>query len=291
MTGYQIDQLLQPPRGGFIPRAPAFIVTLYGDAIEPRGGTLWMGDLVGCCAEQGISESLVRTAVSRLVAAGKLLGERIGRRSFYRLTEQAQREFRLASKVLYTPPPVARGWLISLKTREALPDGWVSMGSGVALAPNRSDIARPSGALVSGEAIGERRDWPDLASDLWDLEVVGERYRSFLERYDALGKMLRDRSLKDIDGKAALGLRLSLIHHYRLAALKDPRLPREAWPEDWPAPEARRLFVSVYLALATAADAYIGRSFSDSCGLLPSATEATDLRLDRLAREAVSFTG
>lgn len=291
MTANQIDHLLTSTHGGSIPRAPAFIVTLYGDAIEPRGGTLWMGDLVSCCAEQGISESLVRTAVSRLVAAGKLLGERIGRRSFYRLTEQAQAEFRSASKVLYSPPPAARGWLLALRAREALPDGWVSLGSGVALAPNRSDIVRPAGALVSGEAIGERKDWPALAADLWDLDVVGERYRAFLERYDAPGRFLRDRSLKEIDGKAALALRLSLIHHYRLAALKDPRLPREACPDDWPAPDARRLFVRVYLALASAADGYIGRSFSDSFGLLPSATEATDLRLDRLGREAVPFTG
>lgn len=291
MTAKDIGKLLSSPRSGDIPRAPAFIVTLYGDAIEPRGGTLWMGDLVTCCAEQGISESLVRTAVSRLVAAGKLLGERIGRRSFYRLTEQAQAEFRLASNVLYSPPPVARGWLLSLKTHEALPDGWVSLGSGVALAPNRSDVVRPSGALVTGEATGERKDWPELAADLWDLDVVGERYRSFLERYDALEEMLRVRSLNDIDGKTALALRLQLIHHYRLAALKDPRLPREAWPDDWPAPEARRLFVRVYLALASTADGFIGHSFSDSLGLLPAATTATDLRLDRLGREAVSFTG
>ncbi|MEL7528116.1 MAG: PaaX family transcriptional regulator C-terminal domain-containing protein [Pseudomonadota bacterium] len=289
MTIKQIDQLLTPQRSGHIPRAPAFIVTLYGDAIEPRGGTLWMGDLVSCCAEQGISESLVRTAVSRLVAAGKLLGERIGRWSFYRLTDQAQAEFRLASKVLYAPPPAARGWLLALKTREALPEGWVSLANGVALAPNRTDIARPKGALVSGEAIGERADWPGLAADLWDLGVVGERYRLFLQRFDALEDMLRDGSLKDVDGKTALALRLSLIHHYRLAALKDPRLPREAWPEDWPAPDARRLFVRLYLALASAADGFIGRSFSDSLGLLSSATEATDLRLDRLGREAVSF--
>ncbi len=250
-----------------------------------------MGDLVSSCAEQGISESLVRTAVSRLVAAGKLLGERIGRRSFYRLTEQAQEEFRSASKVLYAPPPAARGWLLALKQREAPPEGWAILGNGVALAPNRSDIVQPSGALVSGEAIGQRKDWPGLVADLWDLDVVGERYRSFLERYGALEKFLCDRSLNDVDGKTALGLRLSLIHHYRLAALKDPRLPREAWPEDWPAPAARRLFVNVYLALASAADEFIGRSFSDSCGLLPSATEATALRLDRLGREAVSFTG
>ena len=53
------------------PRAPAFLVTLYGDVVEPRGGTLWMGSLIECCAMHGLSESLVRTAVSRLVGAGR----------------------------------------------------------------------------------------------------------------------------------------------------------------------------------------------------------------------------
>lgn len=61
------------------PRASSFIVTIYGDVVEPRGNVLWMGTLIECCARHGISESLVRTAVSRLVAAGRLEGERIGR--------------------------------------------------------------------------------------------------------------------------------------------------------------------------------------------------------------------
>ena len=67
-------------------RAASFIVTIYGDVVEPRGGLLWMGTLIEVCARAGISETRVRTAVSRLVAAGRLEGTREGRRSFYRLT-------------------------------------------------------------------------------------------------------------------------------------------------------------------------------------------------------------
>ena len=90
-------------------RAGSFIVTIYGDVVEPRGGRLWMGALIEICARVGISESLVRTAVSRLVAAGQLEGERAGRRSFYGLTERARREFLAAAQIIFQPPP-RPGW-------------------------------------------------------------------------------------------------------------------------------------------------------------------------------------
>lgn len=53
-------------------RSAPFIVTIYGDVVVPRGGVLWTGTLIDICARVGINESLVRTAVSRLVAAGSL---------------------------------------------------------------------------------------------------------------------------------------------------------------------------------------------------------------------------
>ncbi len=80
-TGTEIlaDSFLRP----FPPKAAQLIVTIYGDIVEPRGGVLWMGDLISLCAGFSVNESLVRTAVSRLVSKGQLKGEREGRRSFY----------------------------------------------------------------------------------------------------------------------------------------------------------------------------------------------------------------
>ncbi|WP_029065834.1 PaaX family transcriptional regulator C-terminal domain-containing protein [Labrenzia sp. DG1229] len=287
MSTAETNAKFQALPGADVPRAPVFIVTLYGDAIEPRGGTLWMGDLVTCCARQGISESLVRTAVSRLVTAGKLFGERIGRKSFYRLTGQAQAEFRKAARVLYAPPPPARGWLVAANAAGALPEGWASLGQGAAIAPNRDDIALPAGPLLSAETVGDSAGWPALAADYWDLQDVADRYKRFLLRFEALGALLKSgKGAIDLEGEEALALRLQLVHHYRLAALKDPRLPRDAWPSDWPAEEARQLFVRAYLSLSAEADAFVGLTFRDAIGLLPLATEATCLRLDRLEREA-----
>lgn len=273
-----------------VPRAPAFIVTLYGDVVAPRGGALWMGDVVACCAQHGINESLVRTAMSRLVAAGKLRGERVGRKSFYRLTEAAEAEFQTAARVLYAPPPLARGWLIAPGAQGPLPDGWAFLGSGLAIGPNRSDLPALPGLVLSAETVSTPQEWPALSRALWDLDLVADRYRSFLQRFEGLVDLAASADPgKAMPGERALALRLQLVHHYRHAALKDPRLPREAWPDGWPAETARQLFVRLYLALVNEADAFIGHGFRDIGGLLPHRTGATCLRCDRLLREAAGF--
>jgi PaaX-like protein len=66
--------LLQRLVPGGPPRATGFIVTVCGDVVVPRRGVLWMGTLVRICAGLGLSEGLVRTAMSRLVAGGRLGG-------------------------------------------------------------------------------------------------------------------------------------------------------------------------------------------------------------------------
>ncbi|WP_343079419.1 PaaX family transcriptional regulator C-terminal domain-containing protein [Ostreiculturibacter nitratireducens] len=272
---------------GETPRASAFIVTIYGDAVEPRGGTLWMGTLIDCCAEHGISESLVRTAVSRLVGAGRLVGERIGRRSYYRLSDAAQAEFRAAARVLFAPPPEPRNWLVAFSGETgdaALPEGWARAAANVAIAPNRSDIRQPDAIVMACDTISGEGAVPALAARLWPVEDVASAYRAFLRKYERLAAELTDPRALPL--QLALALRLRLVHDYRHAALSDPRLPREAWPPGWSAGEARRLFVGTYLSLSDAADGYVGRSFHDANGLLPSKTPATETRLDRLRREA-----
>ena len=48
-------------------RAGSLITTVFGDAIAPRGGTVWLGSLIRALDGFGINERLVRTSVFRLV--------------------------------------------------------------------------------------------------------------------------------------------------------------------------------------------------------------------------------
>ena len=65
-------------------RTGSFLVTLWGDAVEPRGGALWLSSLIRLGALFGLGERLVRTTAARLAAEGWLEREPHGRRSLYR---------------------------------------------------------------------------------------------------------------------------------------------------------------------------------------------------------------
>ena len=82
-------------------RAGSLIVTIYGDAIVPRGGSLWLGSLLDMMAGFGVEPGLVRTAVSRLVADGWFERTRIGRNSYYRLSANGAAEFATATARIY----------------------------------------------------------------------------------------------------------------------------------------------------------------------------------------------
>ncbi|MCL6609439.1 MAG: GntR family transcriptional regulator, partial [Geminicoccaceae bacterium] len=62
-------------------RTGSLIVTLFGDAIVPRGGELSVVSLLAIMAAMGIGEGPVRTAASRLSAEGWVERRRVGRRA------------------------------------------------------------------------------------------------------------------------------------------------------------------------------------------------------------------
>lgn len=271
------------------PRAPAFIVTLYGDVVEPRGGMLWMGSLIECCAVHGLNESLVRTAVSRLVGAGRLEGVRIGRKSYYRLSDAARCEFREAARLLFSPPAAPEDWLLCLSEtlRETEPpDPWARLSPNVAMAPNNDDVAPLDGVLMRAKHLEGHGDLHALAHETWRLDEVALAYERFLERHSGLLDRLEGDA--PLSPSVALALRLRLVHDYRHAALSDPRLPRAACPQDWPAERARQLFVSAYVGLSAPAEAFVGTQFLSPDGALAARNEETERRLFQLKREAAT---
>jgi len=88
----------RPLRGG------SLIVTLFGDAIMPRGGAVALGSLIDLAAPFGLNERLVRTATSRLAQDGWLEGRREGKLSEYRLSKNGRERFAEATKRIYSEP-------------------------------------------------------------------------------------------------------------------------------------------------------------------------------------------
>ncbi|KRW93812.1 PaaX family transcriptional regulator C-terminal domain-containing protein [Paracoccus sp. MKU1] len=269
-----LDGILQ----GMALRSAAFIVTVYGDVVVPRGGVLWTGTLIEVCERVGISESLVRTAVSRLVAAHRLRGERLGRRSYYRLDASAQREFDQAAGLLYKAEVPAQGWQIlhapELAEDEARHQRMGHMGGAVFIRPDRGQPV-PEGALVFHAS-----DPPELGriGQFWDLSALHQRYLDMLARFAPLAEA--GAALSD---EMALIARLLLVHDYRGVLLRDPRLPQAALPPDWRGHEARALFRRLYRQLSPAAERWIGAHFEGSAGFLPEKTAESETRLADLS--------
>ncbi|TJZ80818.1 PaaX family transcriptional regulator C-terminal domain-containing protein [Paracoccus hibiscisoli] len=230
--------------------APGFIITVYGDVVVPRGEVLWMGSLIEICARVGFGENQVRTAVSRLVASGRLAGDRQGRRSFYRLADAARAEFGRATALLYAAAPQPQGWLL-LALDEVSDDlrrahHLAPVGGACWLAPDRGTL--PPGARVVMRVRGDQ-DVPGIAA-FWDLEAVAARY-------DRMIACLGPVAVGDVAPDHALTLRLLLVHAYRAAVLRDPFLPPALLPADWSGTRARALFRDLYLRLTPPAEAEI----------------------------------
>src|SRR5699024_391293 len=102
-----IQQLVEDMRGRRSVRATSLIISVYGDAIAPRGGTVWLGSLIRALEPLGLNERLVRASVYRLSQEGWLSSQRVGRRSYDSLTRAGWRSFERAYERVYSEPQVS----------------------------------------------------------------------------------------------------------------------------------------------------------------------------------------
>ncbi|MDQ0559891.1 phenylacetic acid degradation operon negative regulatory protein [Rhizobium mesoamericanum] len=272
-------------------KAAGFIVTIYGDVVEPRGGIAWIGNLIETCAEVGISETLVRTAVSRLVAAGRLSGEREGRRSYYRLSRSAGSEFAAAARILFGVPE-EDNWQFVHVSGPAIEDdmqtlklaGYARLGSRIVVGPARLPAEAVPGLIFQADIPEDHDALKAFALEYWDLPSHARTYETFLEQFGRMSALVE---ITGISQATALIIRLLLVHRYRTVHLHDPRLPAAALPDTWPGKAARRLFSQLYLRLSPAADAFVARTFLTASGPLPASTPATNIRVEMLTDGAV----
>jgi phenylacetic acid degradation operon negative regulatory protein len=285
-------------------RTGSLIVTIFGDAIVPRGGTVWLGTLVEILNAMGVGDGVVRTAVSRLSADGWLMREKIGRNSYYRLSDKGRATFAEATRRIYggSPPP----WTGALKLavmgpngdraalRGALTDaGWGTLAPTVAVTPETG--GGPSAALGTGvddalgalsaesdggtlvlTATGEPETLRRLAALAWPLSEVAERYAHVVAAVGPVADALEGgAAFTDLE---ALIARILVVHEYRRAILKDPLLPAALLPEGWPAPAARALCADVYRRLVPASERWLDANAVDDRGPLPGPDAAFHAR-------------
>ncbi|MFO1314418.1 MAG: phenylacetic acid degradation operon negative regulatory protein PaaX [Burkholderiales bacterium] len=277
------------------PRAKSLLVTVWGDALAPHGGAVWLAGLIRLLAPFGVNDRLVRTSVFRLVRDGWLAASSHGRRSRYRLTREGERRFDDAYRRIYDRPPedwhglwelvVADG--VAPARRPLLRDelAWAGFGElapGVFVRPR--DSVRPLPAIVAAPGIGERvvvaqagdlpgqRPLAAAVERAWDLGALAAGYRRFLHRFGVV--IERFRAGDAHDPQQCFVVRTLLIHAYRRVLLRDPLLPAALLPLDWPGAAAHALCRDFYRLTHRSAEAHLAATLACDGDSLPPANAA-----------------
>lgn len=287
-----LDNLIQRFQQQTPLRASSLVISVYGDAIEPHGGTVWLGSLIRLLEPMGINERLIRTSIFRLTKEGWLSNDKIGRRSYYSLTGAGRRRFEKAFKRIYSSAlPAWNGtWCLVMlsqvaqerrkEVREELE--WQGFGafSPTVLACPRCDRADVQTTLqelgVLDEAIlFETTTQEVLASralrlqvrDSWRLDELGAHYTQFIQLFRPLWQALREQGCPTPE--ESFLARTLLIHEYRKLLLRDPQLPDELLPGDWEGRAARQLCRNIYRLIQARAEEWLNQHLETADGPLP----------------------
>jgi phenylacetic acid degradation operon negative regulatory protein len=278
------------------PKARSLIVTVWGDAIAPHGGSVWLSGLIRLLAPFGINERLTRTSVYRLAREGWIAARQDGRRSLYRLTPEGSRRFEHAYRRIYAPPTDRwdGGWEVVVAPPKAIAKrarndlrkelGWEGFG---ALGPWL--FVRPSGtsgsealidtlqalrtegriAVLAARDVAGAQPLGVFARECWNLQSVAAEYRRFIARF---GRVIR--TFDDGAGhhpQQCFVVRTLLIHEFRRVSLHDPRLPAALLPADWPGPAAYLLCRNFYRRTHQRAEQHLAGTLETGRGSLPPA--------------------
>jgi len=273
-------------------RAGSLIITVFGDAVLPRGGTVWIGSLIRVLGDFGVSERLVRTSVFRLARDDWLDVNPVGRRSYYSLTKGGVRRFEQATQRIYGEPRQnwSGDWCLVLladldaeqkeSVRKEL--GWLGFG-----AISTNVLAHPSPAMseleqtlkqmgiqrdlvvMQGRTLGKNQDdaMRALVHKSWNLDEIDRRYEDFTTRFRPVFKAVEKG--RNCDPRTAFQIRTLMIQEYRRILLRDPLLPAEMLPGGWHGTAAYQLCRNLYRLVYSQADDFMSSEFETADGSLP----------------------
>ncbi len=264
----EIDQ--PEDRNGAQPRA--LIVTIYG-LYARDSGWLAISSLVRLLAGLGVDEPAVRSAISRLKRRGLLHAQRRYGAAGYALSTEARGILEEGDARIFAPtmPGLADGWLLAIfsvpeserSKRHTLRSQLAALGFGTAapgvwVAPaHRFDLTTATLQRHHLAAYVDlfRADYlafgdiHKLAGQWWDLGRLRDDYLAFIAAYrDSVGAAHTP--------EAAFATWVAALTAWRRLPYRDPGLPTELLPADWPGFAARELFATLQAQLVVPAQLF-----------------------------------
>jgi phenylacetic acid degradation operon negative regulatory protein len=246
-------------------RSRTILVGFLGSIVRRMGDWMPVAGAVELMGQCGIDESSVRTAVFRLKKRGWLMPETRDRVKGYRLSPLALEALAAGDEIVWharQPAGLEDGWcVVNFSVPESARSqryrlrahlaglGFGNIGPGVWIAPARMvdaarraidelDLAQQSAVFVGAYSGGQELD--QLVGSGWDLAEIDRRYREFIALYGP--RLYELERAGSIDGGLAFVEYATVIDRWRKLPFRDPGLPLEVLPPDWPAPEAGALF-------------------------------------------------
>ncbi len=289
----KLDNFLQQAVNAGPISGTSLIISLYGDALLHRGGEVWLGSLATLLEGLGFGERFVRTSLFRLNKEGWLEVERVGRRSYYRLTESGRRLARRAESKIYRAgqPEWDGKWLLLLSEgleknrmlqvkKELMWQGFGTLTPNLMASPSQrmaevQSFLHESGVAENVICFEATAPLPLSHSALksrvescWQLSDKNALYGEFIDTFRPLLPLLREAGA-ELTPARSFNLQLLLIHFYRRVVLKDPLLPDELLPPHWLGQSARQLCINIYQRTAPGALAWVSANSETTVGELP----------------------
>ncbi|MBJ9721241.1 phenylacetic acid degradation operon negative regulatory protein PaaX [Acinetobacter calcoaceticus] len=276
----------------------SLISTIFGDSVLHRGGNISLASLIQLLELFGFNDRAVRTSVFRLVKNDWLCSDKIGRTSFYRITDSSRSTYLQAEQRIYNDQ--MKEWdhywdLILMSTldtenkallkKELEWLGFANISTNLMAYPgcNRIELQRLLVDLnMSEQVVVFKAETLQLFNNSvdtigrmlrtnWPIDELRQRYLQFLDIFREIGVLLMQEN-EQLEPVQAFQIRTLLIHYYRRILLKDPALPLELLPADWPAINARTLSMNIYKKVFEPADEYFLSVAATAEGPMPNAT-------------------
>lgn len=276
----------------------SLISTIFGDSVLHRGGNISLASLIQLLELFGFNDRAVRTSVFRLVKIDWLCSDKIGRTSFYRITDSSRSTYLQAEQRIYNDQ--MKEWdhywdlilMSSLDTenkallkKELEWLGFANISTNLMAYPgcNRIELQRLLVDLnMSEQVVVFKAETLQLFNNSvdtigrmlrtnWPIDELRQRYLQFLDIFREIGVLLMQEN-EQLEPVQAFQIRTLLIHYYRRILLKDPALPLELLPTDWPAISARTLSMNIYKKVFEPADEYFLSVAATAEGPMPNAT-------------------